>query len=90
MAPLVGFHDRGPDDDDKSDKRQRFNDDRPQWSKKSGLRREAKRLSGDATFLQRLLVGWTRSNGVKLVSFGEGNRQMFVVKRCERGSMSVV
>jgi hypothetical protein len=24
-------------------------------------------LSGDATFLQRLLVGWTKSNGVKLV-----------------------
>jgi hypothetical protein len=28
-------------------------------------------LSGDATFLQRLLVGWTRSDGVKLVPFSE-------------------
>jgi hypothetical protein len=31
-------------------------------------------LSGDATFLQRLLVGWTRSSGVKLVSFCEKER----------------
>jgi hypothetical protein len=31
-------------------------------------------LSGDATFLQRPLVGW-KSSGVKLVPFGEGNGQ---------------
>jgi hypothetical protein len=31
-------------------------------------------LSGDATFLQRLLVGWTRSRGVKLVPFSEKER----------------
>jgi hypothetical protein len=38
-------------------------------------------LSGVATFLQRLLVGWTRSSGVKLVPFSEGNRQMFSARR---------
>jgi hypothetical protein len=26
MVPLVGFHDRGPDDDDKRDKQKRFDD----------------------------------------------------------------
>jgi hypothetical protein len=28
MVPLVGFHDRGPDDDDKRDKQKRFDDHR--------------------------------------------------------------
>jgi hypothetical protein len=32
-------------------------------------------LSGDATFLQRLFVGWTRSNGVNLVPFSEKERK---------------
>jgi hypothetical protein len=31
-------------------------------------------LSGDATFLQRPLIGWTRSRGVKLVPFSENDR----------------
>jgi hypothetical protein len=31
-------------------------------------------LKGDATFLQRLLVGGTRSSGVKLVPFSEKER----------------
>jgi hypothetical protein len=34
-------------------------------------------LKGDATFLQRLLVGRTRSSGVKLVSFSEAHVQGF-------------
>ena len=86
MAPLVGFHDGGPNDDDERDKQKRFDDhvfnpfrhtidpyriDRPQWSIKSELRSEAKLLSGNATFLQRLLVAWSRLRGVKLVLFNE-------------------
>jgi hypothetical protein len=43
-------------------------------------------LSGDATFLQRLLVGWARSSGVKLVPSGGRRRTTFAVKRLERGS----
>jgi hypothetical protein len=31
-------------------------------------------LSGDATFLQRLFVGWTGSSGVKSVPFSEEER----------------
>jgi len=42
-------------------------------------------LSGNATFLQRLLVGW-KSSGVKLVPFGESRRIIFAVKRYKRGS----
>jgi hypothetical protein len=34
-------------------------------------------LKGDATFLQRLLVDRTRSNGVKLVPFSEAHVQGF-------------
>ena len=45
-------------------------------------------LSGDATFMQRLLVGW-KSSGVKLVPFGKSRRTMFAVKRYERGSTLV-
>jgi hypothetical protein len=45
-------------------------------------------LSGDATFLQRLLVGW-KSSGVNLVPFSERRRTMFAVKRYERGSTLV-
>jgi hypothetical protein len=47
-------------------------------------------LKGDATFLQRLLVGWTSSSGVKIGSVQrEGTGQTFAVIRYERGSMSV-
>jgi hypothetical protein len=73
MVPLVGFHDRGPDDDDERDKQKRFDDHvfNPfrhrihrgstghSGQKKSGLRRVARLLSGGATFLQRVLFGWT-------------------------------
>jgi len=38
-------------------------------------------LSGDATFLQRLLVGWTRSSGVKLVPFCEKERTVLARSR---------
>src|SRR5713226_8199439 len=48
--------------------------DRPQWSIKSGLQPEAILLSGDATFLHRLLIGWNRSSVVKLVPFREKER----------------
>jgi hypothetical protein len=54
------------------------------------LRREARLLSGDATFLQRLLVGWTRSSSVKLAPFSEEERtKWFAVKRYARGSTPV-
>jgi hypothetical protein len=36
------------------------------------------------TFLQCLLVAWTRSRGVKLAPFSEQNRQIFAVKRYAR------
>jgi hypothetical protein len=37
------------------------------------------------TFLQRVLVGWTRSRGVKLVPFSEKERTNVAVKRYVRG-----
>jgi hypothetical protein len=84
MPPLVGFHHGGPDDDDERDKQKRFDDhvfnpfrhtihrgSTGHSGQKSGLQPEAKSLRSDATFLQRLLVGWTRPRGAKLVPFSE-------------------
>jgi hypothetical protein len=45
-------------------------------------------LSGDATFLQRLLVGW-KSSGVKLVPFGERRRTNVCGQTMRAGSTLV-
>jgi hypothetical protein len=73
-VPLVGFHDGSPNDNGETDKQNRFDDhvfntfrpsieDRPATvAIKSGPQPEAILLTGDATFLQRLLIGWNRSS----------------------------
>jgi hypothetical protein len=82
-----------PDDDDESDKQDRFDDHvfdpfchtihrgstGHSGQENPGFDVKRYPLPGDVIFLQRLLVGRTRSSGVKLVPFRR-NGQMFAVK----------
>jgi hypothetical protein len=100
MVPLVGFHDRSPDDD-KRDKQKRFDDHvfstfrhtihrgttghSGQQNPRFDVRRN---LCRAMRHFYRLLVGWTRSTGVKWFRLARRNGQTLAVKRYERGSTS--